>query len=98
MPRYINADLTDTEILDAVQEETADTDTFITVRRILNKLPTADVAPVIHAEWEYMGFGAYRCSNCKKWIDLETDVISKYCPKCGAKMDEEVEEYNGTEE
>ena len=107
MPRYINADLTDTEILDAVQEETADGNTFITVRRILNKLPEADVTPVIHGKW-IDNKGLYQCSVCKHiWSELwwtETCPIDRmnkmmrYCPNCGARMDEAKSEKLSTEE
>ena len=91
MSRYINADLTDTEILNAVQEETANGDTFITVRRILNKLPTADVVPVIHAKWiekNYLIKSYFECSNCL----FTTLKDTRYCPHCGAIMDAEEEE------
>lgn len=97
MRRYINADLTDTEILNLVQEETADADTFITVRRVLNKLPTADVAPVVHASWVgtdfdgyadgYPVYNVFECSNCKEEHYGEEDTLTEYCPHCGAKMD-----------
>ena len=92
MARYIDADLTDTEILNAVQEETADADTFITVRRILNKLPTADVATIIHAHWiKNKGYMLSRCSICQNTIPLGREYKHKYCPNCGARMDEKVE-------
>lgn len=49
-------------------------------------------APVINAEWkmehwlgERMIFDKmFRCSNCNKLHK----VITKYCPNCGAKMDQ----------
>lgn len=51
-----------------------------------------DVAPVIHARWIDNGRGgygwAYYCSNCG-WIDgYPFEDRHKYCPNCGAKMDE----------
>lgn len=57
-------------------------------------VPTEDVAPVIHARWVLyhdetnMTYGSYACTNCKT-----IQGLSKYrfCPYCGAKMDEEVE-------
>lgn len=51
MSRYVNADMTDSKILDLVQKETSDADTFITVRRILNKLPTEDVHEIIMCKY-----------------------------------------------
>ena len=57
------------------------------VRRLLS-IPAADVAPVVHGrwiwhnKWEPFEF-KYECSICHDGSDLE----SKYCPNCGAKMD-----------
>lgn len=62
---------------------------------MLDKAPTADVAPVVHASWKwgYMcGHYGIWCTNCgggwtnsenAEWIAHEHD----YCGKCGAKMD-----------
>lgn len=64
--------------------------------KILNQFPAADVAPVRHAKvidkisddhetikpWDYR----YYCSACK--IPMR-DSWNKYCPNCGAKMDED---------
>ena len=68
---------------------------FIT---IVNEIPTADVAPVMHGHWckELVPFrdklgqrhlGSY-CSKCGRIFDR-----TKFCGGCGAKMDEE--ESNG---
>lgn len=90
MSRYIDADLTDSAILNAVQEETADGDTFIIVRRILNKFQTADVAPIVHGKWierwheNKHVIGDMACSVCGAQMLL---TFPKYCPECGAKMD-----------
>ena len=51
--------------------------------------PAADVAPVMHGEWEYIGTdkmgNVFRCSNCANRIGLDKET--DYCPNCGAKMD-----------
>lgn len=103
MARYINADLTDEEILDKVQAETSDGDTFITVRRILNSFPAEDVAPVKHGHWKDCGslwdgvdeYEVWRCSNCV----IPNYKRTRYCPNCGAKMergeDDECNEQSG---
>jgi hypothetical protein len=60
------------------------------IRQSILEVPVADVAPVIHGEWEvyteYYNFGLYqvgwRCSLCGR---IETDK-QPYC-NCGAKMD-----------
>ena len=69
------------------------------MRRILNKLPATDVAPIIHAHWvglEYDGYAdghpvydVFECSNCNEWHCGEEDTLTDYCPHCGAKMDED---------
>lgn len=70
----------------------------------IGKLPAADVDPVVHGRWEgytrsrYIGcdeYGdpryvdgvVYYCSNprCRR----RTVIKERYCPSCGAKMDEE---------
>lgn len=58
----------------------------------------ADVAPVVHAHWETDRDDAYStyaiCSHCKDHV-FNNDVVrvfGSYCPFCGAKMDEELEE------
>jgi hypothetical protein len=52
-------------------------------------MPSADVAPIIHAEWVKKD-GLYRCSHCDSVCpyDVQADVVEYwecfYCPKCGA--------------
>lgn len=66
------------------------------MRRALNTVPAADVAPVVHAHWEkhiershpIEGWVVadtifYRCSNC----GTNEDGPTPYCRLCGAKMD-----------
>lgn len=66
--------------------------------KLLEKVPAADVAEVVHGRWEkepssywrWTSSGAvavtrttYRCGLCGRG----TAVKSNYCPNCGAKMD-----------
>lgn len=55
----------------------------------IDRAPAADVAPVMHGEWEYIGTdkmgNVFRCSNCANRIGLDKET--DYCPNCGAKMD-----------
>lgn len=50
-----------------------------------------DLAPVVHAHWELyydetnITYGNYACTNCKTIQGL---AKYRYCPYCGAKMDE----------
>ena len=56
--------------------------------REIQNVPTADVAPVIHAKWIENTF----CSNCSYYDSNEYGRVllsgdKNYCPECGAKMD-----------
>lgn len=62
--------------------------------KAINEVPTADVAPVVHAHWEYKydtycGFQDIdvRCSVCKTTTNIKRFRKTKWCPDCGAKMD-----------
>ena len=57
----------------------------------LRNAPSADVAPVVHGRWEWIGPYRYNddgmigtCSVCKERLRL---FAYNYCPNCGAKMD-----------
>ena len=70
--------------------------------------PTVDAVEVKHGHWEwndYGGFGNYHCSVCKcipygKFSrKFHSEMFAQvlypnymYCPRCGAKMDEEINE------
>ena len=55
----------------------------------VDKIPSADVAPVRHGRWEIVvgsdGKEYMVCTGCRKQQDL-TGVFS-YCPNCGCRMD-----------
>ena len=55
----------------------------------LEHIPAADVAPVVHGRWlygDYYDIGDV-CSECD-WDSQMTHPPYRYCPNCGAKMDE----------
>lgn len=69
-------------------------------RTILNVANSCEeVAPVIHSHWkeyeDYSGAVYPECAHCGLvwWLDEGTaeDNEMYYCPKCGAIMDEEVD-------
>lgn len=49
----------------------------------LQKLPAADVAPVVHGHRVDNGGSYARCSQCDGVLPL----CANYCPNCGAIMD-----------
>lgn len=53
----------------------------------IDDAPTVDAEPVRHERWEISLNGEPFCSGCCMGHRL-TGRIQKYCPNCGAKMDE----------
>ena len=100
MPRYIDAD----EFQKAIEEKAKRLKNLDTINGlcgaipILYEQPTADVQPVIHAQWlgtEIDGYSdgfpvysVWKCSNCGAEFECE-DMDFHYCPRCGAYMDKE---------
>ena len=60
--------------------------------KLIDEIPAADVAPVVHGQWEKQS-GLYSCSECGKTrpYDVQADAIEywacNYCPNCGCRMD-----------
>ena len=65
------------------------------IRDVIQKVPAADVVPVVHGRWEEQddGWGGtyYDCSACgESWTTIDGTPLQNnmnYCPNCGAKMD-----------
>lgn len=63
--------------------------------QLLDEIPTADVAPVVHGKWIVRFDGPYKrrrcyCSHCGKHNGvggIAQNQEKPYCPNCGAKMD-----------
>ena len=99
MARFIDADKLIWQVHDSDKYGTITKQVFIS---LLQNSETADVAPVIHAHWKIIyessaGVTDAKCSNCGYESlayenDVHTDENCNYCPCCGARMDEEVEE------
>jgi hypothetical protein len=70
------------------------TSRYFNVKFDIENFPAADVAPVVHGRWigaPLCGNDNCRCSECGSWhnvhANLRGEIIQKYCPNCGAKMD-----------
>lgn len=97
VPRYIDARLAEKAMKKLEQEDIAaygdDCESvFDSTAAIyaLQDVPTADVAPVVHAHWEKIDndcghYGFVKCTACG---DEYGSLTYRYCPNCGAKMDE----------
>ena len=57
----------------------------------VNNVSAADVAPVVHGHWirQDESFTRFKCSNPECGAE-NYGGFENYCPHCGAKMDEEV--------
>ena len=59
----------------------------------IERLPAADVAPVVHEKWlldRWQSWPHRECSRCKIMIPRTKEVADQYwqyCPNCGARMD-----------
>ena len=70
-------------------------------RKRLERVPAADVRPVVHARWvdvRQEGVCAWtaECSNCRTRNDIPPVKLAHYCPNCGAMMVEDEEGNDGT--
>lgn len=63
--------------------------------KIIEKLPAADVAPVVRGKWKKLTCydenlnADFQCSNCLAGDTHARGVEVPYCWKCGARMDGE---------
>lgn len=65
------------------------------VRQAIATIPAADVMPVVHGHWilaDVYHEDVFVCSVCHADITVQINFnyhpTYKYCPMCGAKMDE----------
>ena len=56
---------------------------------MIEDMPAADVAPVVHGKWIYEGNSqAWVCNRCGRGVNADPEGIDLYCYHCGAQMDE----------
>lgn len=66
----------------------------------IDRLPEIEAEPIMHAHWiresEDTAYeNVWTCSNCGEELIQHRKPKYRFCPNCGAKMDEEAE--NGKE-
>ena len=91
MAEYIERDC----LIDMIAERNRNTCngkmSCIQMKRMVESIPVADVAPVRHGRWIETGYACgeneYQCSECKETEWRTSASRLKYCPFCGAKMD-----------
>ena len=68
---------------------------------VIDAVPAADVAPVVHGEWILVGTNEHdyetsveeKCSLCGRYVyRYDTEPQDNFCPNCGADMRRESEE------
>lgn len=92
--RLIDAD----NLLTAFPPEEDETFHTSAVRGTINACPTVDAVPVVHGHWKEdpSGYGFWICSACGFVSEASAaDMLYKFCPVCGAKMDGKDGEQNG---
>lgn len=63
---------------------------------MIDNAETIEQSPIVHAHWIKGAFADIACSNCDFALCVSDSTIPKfaYCPHCGAKMDEERNEWS----
>lgn len=97
MPRYIDADKINAELMDEYHGMISDESMKIyKIMQMLDNAPIADVEEVRHGKWIYEGHHemmghAFQCSVCGRWMftNFPKHVVEEYpyC-HCGAKMED----------
>lgn len=69
------------------------------IERVISEQPTVETEPVKHGKWKWLSCTydrvpcekEYLCSECNHKTVTHGDGLpwEKYCPNCGARMDEE---------
>jgi hypothetical protein len=64
---------------------------ILNFQQYVHMQPTIDAVPVVRGKWEF-GMIAWHCTNCKWAQPHDFNTVSndtlKYCPNCGAKMED----------
>lgn len=90
--------ITKAQALSAMRKATNCTwDDIWNTEYVLNSVPAADVAPVVHGEWigiwgdgyanGFIVYEEFECSRCGCVHHADGEPMWDYCPQCGARMD-----------
>ena len=88
MGRMINTDAAYAVLTDYYHHST-DTQ-HQALREALGRVESVDAVPVRHGRWreDTGGYGFWICSHCGFVSEASAaDLLYRYCPMCGAKMD-----------
>ncbi len=93
MPRYIDADRIVYWIRHTSRDGLEDDIRRVAFKDAIERIPTADVQEVKHAKNLQSRFKwTFECSHCH-WCDDDTYCCDssefKFCPNCGAKIEDE---------
>lgn len=91
MPRYVDADKIFYRERMTIFYNSKPIKEDVAFKQDIEKVQTEDVAPVVHAHWRLVSLNLWDCTNCHYVVD-RWDRKTQYCPDCGAKMDEGVED------
>ena len=92
MTEYITKERAIDEVWDAFTSRD-DPDLGRVIEENIERLPAADVAPVVHAHWKFVSGPdednnlQVMCSNCGAGDLHAVEVTVPYCWRCGARMD-----------
>lgn len=94
MARCVDAERLAFAYMDAAKKAGVEELEFLTpedVARTILKCADSceEIAPVIHAHWRLVALNTWDCTNCHYVVERRSRKTI-YCPDCGAKMDEEV--------
>ena len=101
MADYIDREALLKEIDEAIESDGLGNTVGQTMKRYLERQPTANVAPVKIGSWkikiESDGSIKNKCSECgdeePDYYGIPAMCCMLYCPSCGAKMDNFTEQY-----
>lgn len=82
MAEYIDRDGLINDLKDLPEQERIE---YMGIYDCIKSTTAADVVEVECGEWTYGEFDIPHCSQCG--YEITPNMISPYCPNCGARMD-----------